>query len=232
MTLALENPRRREMAHTRARARRVELLGVPSFIVLDDVSWDLYEDLLKETEHQPVRITYDQGRLVLMAPTSPVHEVPKGLLGRFVETCAEELNVPIKSVGSATWKRKDLGMGLESDECYFIQHEAQVRNKKTWNLRRDPPPDLAIEIEITNHPANRAQIYEALGVGELWRCDGRRVSFFKLGADGRYSPISSSQAMPSITSNAINHFLAMVGKTDDTTITRAFREWVGKHGNP
>ena len=44
------------------------------------------------------------------------------------------------------------------------------------DLKRDPPPDLAVEIDITRHPLDRPSIDEALGVGELWRYNGKRFA--------------------------------------------------------
>src|SRR5688500_14991742 len=81
---------------------------------LDNVSWELYELLLRDVDHQNVRITYDQGRMVLMSPL-PRHDKVKTLLGRFIEMASLERDVPISSFGSTTWKRQDVGKGLEAD---------------------------------------------------------------------------------------------------------------------
>ena len=107
----------------------------PEPIVLEDVSWDTYESLLRDLEHSPqnLRVTYDRGRMVVRSPL-PKHEKWKFLLGRFVEAIADEKNIPISTFGSTTWKRRDKRRGLEADECFYIQHEPQMRGKLDLDL--------------------------------------------------------------------------------------------------
>lgn len=91
------------------------LIQNPNRVLLRNISWQTYQDLLKDLEEQSrIRLTYDQGLLEIMAP-SPPHENYKKVLGRFVETLTEELNVEIKSLGSPTCNREDLARGLEPD---------------------------------------------------------------------------------------------------------------------
>jgi Uma2 family endonuclease len=196
-------------------------------VVLNDVTWERYEQLRDETDAagSHVRITYDQGRMALMSPL-PSHEKVKTMTGGFIELAAVELDIPCARLGSTTWKRRDLRKGLEADECYYVQHEAQVRNKTKFDLTRDPPPDLAIEVDITHHPLDRPSIYGALGVNELWRYDGRQMHFLKLGEDGRYHPIEASEAFPVLTPAVINRFIAMIGTVGDTQLMREFRDWL------
>jgi Uma2 family endonuclease len=37
-------------------------------IVLDDVSWELYEHLLREIGDRPIRVTYCDGSIEIMSP--------------------------------------------------------------------------------------------------------------------------------------------------------------------
>jgi Uma2 family endonuclease len=196
-------------------------------VVLDDVTWERYEQLRDETDAagSHVRITYDQGRMALMSPL-PIHEKVKNMAGRLIELTAVELDIPCACLGSTTWKRRDLRKGLEADECYYVQHEAQVRDKTRFDLTRDPPPDLAIEVDITHHPLDRPSIYGALGVNELWRYDGRVMHFLKLGEDRRYHPIETSEAFPVLTPEVINRFIGMIGTVGDTQLMREFRDWL------
>jgi Uma2 family endonuclease len=41
--------------------------------------------------------------------------------------------------------------GVEPDECYYINNEATVRGRSKLDFETDPPPDLAIEIDLTSH---------------------------------------------------------------------------------
>ena len=58
-----------------------------------------------------------------------------------------------------------MSQGIEPDNCFYIQNEAAIRGKNRLDLTIDPPPDLALEIDVTSrtHP----NIYEALRVPEL-----------------------------------------------------------------
>ncbi|MEO8892528.1 MAG: Uma2 family endonuclease, partial [Coleofasciculaceae cyanobacterium] len=70
--------------------------------------------------------------------------------------------------------------GKEPDSCYYIQNEAQVRGKIELDFTVDPPPDLALEIDITSSSINQLEIYADLGIPEVWRYDGRTIHFYQL----------------------------------------------------
>jgi len=127
-------------------------------VVLKNISWQTYESLVNELAQQRgIRLTYDRGTLEIMTP-SALHEGNKQILGRFVETVTEELNVEIRSLGSLTCRREDLERGLEPDQCYYIENEKMVRSLNQINLNQDPPPDLVIEIDITSSSINRPRL--------------------------------------------------------------------------
>src|SRR4051812_17622495 len=116
--------------------------------VLYGVGWEGYQTLLKLVGDRPIRLTYDRGDLELMSPLTP-HERFKSLLGRMVEAITEELDIPVISAGSMTFNREDVDRGLEPDECFYPANAGRVRDPDHIDLNGDPPPDLAIEIEIT-----------------------------------------------------------------------------------
>ena len=180
--------------------------------------------LVEELSEQHIYINYDNGEMELMPPL-PVHERWKKVLARLVEALAEELNTPLGMLGSTTFRRQDLAKGLEPDECYYIQHEAELRGKLEIDLAHDPPPDLAIEIDITHSSLDREAIYAGLGVPEVWRFQGHKLTFLRLGPRG-YAPIRRSLAFPFLTSAALQRFLDSWGTTDDITLMRRFRHWV------
>jgi Uma2 family endonuclease len=202
-------------------ARDTAGTSAPQWFALENISWGTYELLARDLAGQHVRITYDDGRVVLMSP-SPIHELIKGLIGRLIETAAFTRNLAVQPLGSTTWKRKDLSKALEADECYYVQNEARVRELTEFDLSRDPPPDLAIEIEATHHPLDRTSIYAKLGVNEVLRHDGERVEFLKLGPDGRYAPIGHSEAFPFLTPAIIDEHVAMLGEVGHTGIAQRF----------
>jgi Uma2 family endonuclease len=174
---------------------RVGSAGADRRFVIHNVSWRLYETLLDQLGDHAPRMTYDRGDLELMSPSAS-HETFKRMLGRLIEMMTYQLGIAIRSGVSTTFKRKDLLRGLEPDECHWIAHEQDVRAKKKIDLARDPPPDLAIELDISRSSLDRDSIYVALGVPEIWRFDGRRLRVHVRQASGRYRTTRTSAAFP------------------------------------
>jgi Uma2 family endonuclease len=168
----------------------------PPRFVLHDVSWSGYEQIGDALRDRPaLRLTYDRGSLELMT-TSQRHERGKKLLGRLVETLAEECDLAVLPAGSMTFRREDLRRGLEPDESYWIAHQQEMQAREDWDPSADPPPDLVIEIEITRSALPRMGIYAALGVPEVWRYDGGRLEICLLTSDGTYRTSSTSPTFP------------------------------------
>lgn len=194
-------------------------------VLLRNISWQTYQSLLKDFEQQPgMRLTYDRGLLEIMMPLAP-HETSKKLLGRLVETLTEELEIEIRSLGSLTCDREDLARGLEPDQCYYIQNEAAVRNRERIDLTQDPPPDLAIEVDITSSSIDQLAIYAALGVPEVWRYDGQTLTMYHLEA-GVYECHDRSLSLPQLTASKVMQLLALSQTMGETSLVRQFRQWV------
>jgi Uma2 family endonuclease len=192
------------------------------------VSWEGYLHLAKAFAGRHVRMTYDRGELELMT-VSFGHDGDKSLLARFVEVVTEEMAIDIRSGGSTTLNREDLERGLEGDECWWIQHEAQVRTLREIDLNKDPPPDLALEVEITRSLLKRMPIYAALRVPEVWRWDGRVLTVCLLQDDGTYAVSSTSLSLPFLPVAELGRFIQMLRTISETRVIRAFREWVREH---
>ncbi|CCQ50677.1 Uma2 family endonuclease [Crocosphaera watsonii] len=193
-------------------------------VILNNIRWETYQYLVQDSEEQPnKRLTYDRGILEIMTPL-PEHEVYKKLIDRFVLVMVEEMNKEMRSLGSCTWSCQDLKQGLEPDECYYINHEEAVRGKLNIDLNFDPPPDLAIEIDITSSSLNRMSIYEALGVAEVWRFDGQFLSIYQL-VDGIYQMSDKSGVFPFIKGEDIMRFLQQL-EGGEMALIKAFRTWV------
>jgi Uma2 family endonuclease len=196
--------------------------------VLEDASWELYEKLLHDIGDRPIRVTYDDGRMEIMSPL-PEHERPKKLIGWMIEMLALELNRPMVCLGSTTFRRKDKAKGLEPDECYYFRDEAKMRGRKRLDLRKDPPPELVVEIDVTSRSVPREPIYAALGVPEIWRFDGLRLHCLHL-VDGEYRHRKRSLAFPFLEPTRLQPFIDELTEKDDTTILRQFVAWVRKQG--
>ncbi|MEA2735710.1 MAG: hypothetical protein QOE14_2161 [Humisphaera sp.] len=196
-------------------------------VVINNATWSLYQRLLKVVGEQNLRLTFDEGVLEIMSPL-PEHEKVKKVFARLLETMSMELNIPISSYGSTTFKRKSLQKGLEPDECYYVQNEREMRNRKRIDLKRDPPPDLVLEVDISYHTVDKRRVYAAMGVPELWSYDGGKLECLHL-KRGKYEPRENSIAFPFLRASEMQRFLKMVESTDETSVARAWRDWVRKN---
>jgi len=194
-------------------------------VVLCNISWSTYEAIVAENDNPGRRFTYDRGMLEILSP-SRHHERLKKLIGRMIETLTEELGIPISSAGSTTWKNQTRQQGLEPDECYYIANEVRVRGRDEIDLAVDPPPDLAVEVDITSDWIDKLPIYAGLGVPEVWRYDGKALHVEQLQPDGTYARQTQSSAFPFLRLAEIARFLDQRDATDETTWIRSFREWV------
>ncbi|WP_373526224.1 Uma2 family endonuclease [Nostoc sp.] len=193
--------------------------------VLHNISWETFEALLRDTgEDRGSRFAYDCGVLEIMTPFFE-HENPKSNFGNFIIALAEELGIEIRRAGSTTLKRKISKRGIEPDTCYYIQNELAIRGKQTLDLENDPPPDLAIEIDITSSSVNKLGIYSALGVTELWRYDGQNLKFYQL-IEGQYVESKFSIAFPIVSVSDISRFIQQSKSIGEIALLKSFRTWV------
>jgi Uma2 family endonuclease len=198
---------------------------VPDHILLHGISWELYEQLRDIPDNWGKSMTYDQGDLEIMSPSARREDFAY-LLGRMLETFTEELNIPIRGLRSTTWKDPRREFGLEADECYYVQNEARVRHLEEFDLARDPPPDLVIEVEATRPAIGKLPLYAKLGVPEVWRCTKGMLGIFLLAEDGQYVASEKSLNIPLLDPAELNRFLQTRAATDETTWIRSFRAWV------
>jgi len=192
---------------------------------LKGVQWKTYQALLYDlAEDSSKKLAYDQGFLEIMTPL-PEHEAYKGFLGRLVWTTTEVLGLEVASFGSTTLSRENLQRGIEPDECFYIQNEALVRGKTSFDFTVDPVPDLAIEVDITSSSLNRLGIYAALEVAEVWRFNGEILLIYCL-KDGAYEVQERSQVLPILSKDIILDFLKRRGEMGENALLREFRQWL------
>ena len=203
-------------------------LGEERFL-LTDVSWGFYLKLCDEFDGRNLRASYDRGNLELMITKSP-HEFYKTLLGKLIEQIVFELDIPVRSGGSMTFQREDLERGFEPDESWWIEHEREVRGQAEFDFQKDPPPDLAVEVEITSSLVDRIGLYASLGIRELWRFDGQTLRFCRLQESGQYDDSQQSHAFPFLAPVDLMPFLKLDNEVDETTQMKRFVAWIREQG--
>ena len=193
--------------------------------ILSEVSCEEYQALLNAVgEASHLRLSYDNGRLQIMS-LSPTHERIAGLLPPLILVLAEECQLNYLSLRSTTFQKHGQGKGTELDDCYYFKNFRLISGKKQIDLSVDPPPDLAIEIDITSPSLKKFSIYAAIGVAELWRHTGDEVFFYRLD-EGEYSEIAHSEHFPFLGPEDLFSFLNL-GETEGAIVmVREFRKWI------
>ena len=205
-----------------------ELAG--SHLILHDISWETYEQLLEIfAERSTPRMTHYQGTLELMVPL-PEHERYSWTMGRLIVALSEEIGIEIIGLKSSTWRPEPKKAGNEADECFYIQNEALMRGKLTIDLKNDPPPDLAVEMDLTSSSINEMAVYAELKVPEVWIWKKGKLIINILNDTG-YVESETSLAFASFPVKELAQFMHLDSEKGENARIREFREWVRSHLN-
>ncbi len=194
--------------------------------VIHGLDWEAYDKILDAIGDRHIFVTYDRGSLEFMSPSS-FHEVCKVWLRRLPEIAAEEAKLKYWCFGSTTLRRMDLDQGLEPDECYYF-HRCPPITTTHLDLNANPPPDLALEVDITRSSLDRHGIYAALGISELWRFNGTSLEFYSRNDAGGYDAVERSPTFPWLNPAEVIELLRQKVMLDQITLNRTIRALVRK----
>ncbi len=194
-------------------------------VVFNYISWQQFENLLIDLgDRRAARVAYNRGMLEIMTPL-PEHEYYKEVIGDLIKDIADELDLDYESLGSTTWKLESRLAGIESDNCFYFQNEALIRGKLDFDLDRDPPPDLALEIDLTSKSIPRFPIYARLGVPEIWCYDDGRLTIYTL-QNEHYLEVENSLIFPNLPIREIPNLIEQNRDKGRRSIRQAVRTWV------
>jgi Uma2 family endonuclease len=194
-------------------------------VIFHGVSWDEYEELLAQVgEAAGLRISYDDGILKVMT-LSAEHEKYTRFIENLVGAIRLRLRIEILSFGSATMKKSKRRKGNEPDCCFYVQTAAVLGNKIKLDFAIDPPPDIAVEIDVHHDLKEKFTIYAALGVPEIWRFDGQKL-FIHLWQEDRYVEDETSRALTMLTSSVLTEYLRRMREDGEFKAIIAFDEWL------
>ena len=201
------------------------VLNAGGAAVLHEIPWKLYRRLRKMNANYNIRMTYDRGELEIMSP-SPLHEGIDRLLARMIGVWSLTHKIPIRSCGKMTVSKSALKKGFEPDDCYYVQNEPEMWNKKKISFKTDPPPDLAIEVEVTRKLLNKTEIYAAFRVPELWCCNGNTIKILELSKEGEYVPRETSICFPGFPIAKAEEIVRQVAAAHETELVCSFQDWI------
>ncbi len=221
------------VAHVPSLEEIYRLTDVPERrVMFRGVDWAFYEDLVDSIpEERNLHVDYDGKDLEIMS-LGRRHGKRSNLLGQFVEVVSQEFSIPYSSLEDTTWKRPETMRGLQSDKCYYFLPEklaadAEALGRDSDDIADYPNPDLAIEVDISRPQVDRAGIYAALRVTEVWRLDVNEIIVERLTSDGTYAAVDSSGFLP-VNSMEIRRWIVEEDPTDESAWARRLRAEVKK----
>ncbi|PYS50033.1 MAG: hypothetical protein DMG13_22125 [Acidobacteria bacterium] len=201
----------------------IDHLPEGTILIFPEVSWEQYEGLLEDLVNRPgLRVSYDDGRLEIVSPL-PEHEDYKDFVSHAVRAISDELGIELEPRGSSAWKRRIFRKGAEPDTCFYVANAHRIIGKPKIDLESDPPPDIGVEIDMTNESLSKFPIYAALGVPEIWRYDGKRFQMYQLEGD-TYTETGASRFFPNLSCPMLANALELSKTQGHTQALRKFRQ--------
>ena len=200
-------------------------------VVLHNIGWEQFERLLTDLgDSRAARVAYNNGTLEIMTPL-PEHEHFKETISDAVKDIADELDIDYESYGATTWRQQLKMAGVEPDNCFYFQNEPSVRGRLGQDLSQgDPPPDVALEIDITNKSLDRFPIYARLGVPEIWCYDSGSFKLYHL-RNGEYIETGHSLALPQLDLKALPDLIEAYRSEGRRALRKAVRQWAKEQNN-
>lgn len=196
-------------------------------VTFHNVSWEEYEELLTQVgEPAGLRLSFDKGTLCAMT-LSAQHEKYVRFTERLVTAISLRLRLKILGFGSATMRKRPERVGKEPDACFYVQSADRLGPRIQLDFAVDPPPDLAVEIDIHHDSLDKFPIYVELGVPEIWRYDGRALTIYHLQRK-RYVKRETSLALPLLTNKLLTEYLNRLQSEDEFQVLLAFDAWLAQ----
>ena len=197
---------------------------------LRGVSWDEYVALRDKPENEHVKMTFDGpagGLLEIEMPQGKRHESVSYLVGLLVAAFCEEREIDMQGIGSISLRRRDLDRGADCDESFYVSSYAAMhgRDGNVLDLAgSDLPPDLVVEIDVTNPGVSKLPIYAAIGVAEVWVWEDEILVARRLIEAGGYDIVEGSVELPGFPLAVVAALIARRAEQPARRLTREFRQ--------
>lgn len=154
-------------------------------------SWEDYQRLLDRRQERPLpRIKYRSGEILCMSPMPKHGREANGLADVAKEILAyQELDyvgfTPITMTLPCT-------SGIEPDYCFYVENHSAIVGKDRINWQIDPPPDWAIEVDVTSYTDIADYLPYAIPEVWLWK---NQLIIYQFAA-GQYIQQPTSRYLP------------------------------------
>lgn len=136
-------------------------------LILRCRTWEDYENLLTRRQDKAgLRIKYSSltGEIRVISPL-PGHGKNVDMLADFVKAMLRNSYKGWEAFTPITLKYSNQ-QGAEPDYCFYIENRHRILGKERIDLQNDPPPDLAIEVDLTS--TTKPEDYQIIAPVELW----------------------------------------------------------------
>ena len=177
--------------------------------MITGVSWENYQVLLDNLgDNRQYRVTYLDGVIELVSP-SRSHELYKTIIGSLLEAYFQENRIRYFPLGSTTFRKPVKKGGTEPEESYCIGTEKEL-------------PDLAIEIIVTSGGVDKLEVYQILGIKEIWFFKNNQFEVYILQGEN-YQQSLESELLPNLDVSMLAEYAIA---PDPLQAVLAFRERV------
>lgn len=151
-----------------------------------------YEEILQRLGDRSIpRLRFRDNHILLMSPL-PQHGNEIDVISDLIKVLLRHQRRDWQSFHPITL-RYGKEPGLEPDACFYIENYQAILGKLKLDMSIDPPPDLAIEIDVTSF--TRIEDYIPLAIPEVWiyKTNELRIYCF---TDNRYVETNTSLIFP------------------------------------
>jgi Uma2 family endonuclease len=189
----------------------------PGSVLRFPATWEEYQQLAQQRGDGSIpRMKYRNGEVLLMAPM-PAHGRDASLLSDVAKVLLDHDGREYDAFTPITMDIPEES-GIEPDFCFYIDNWQAVSGKQRINWQQDPPPDLAIEVDVTSY--SDINDYLPYKVPELWLWKKQSLKIYQFQA-GEYVLQTHSRYFPEIDITAIAQ--TVVKETYDRNSSFAIR---------
>lgn len=180
-----------------------------------------YEQLLIQLGDRAIpRIRFRDNHIILMSPL-PEHGKEIDVIADLAKTILRHQDRDYDSFHPITL-RYAKQPGLEPDACFYIENYQAILGKRRLDLSIDPPPDLAIEIDVTSF--TRIEDYIPLAIPEVWiyKADELHIYLF---ANNGYEESDTSLIFPNfLVKEIISQYVSRAWQVGASVALREFTQ--------
>lgn len=180
-----------------------------------------YEHLLKQLGDRSIpRIRFRDNHILLMSPL-PEHANEIDIISDLIKALLRYQEKDWQSFHPITL-RYGKKPGLEPDACFYIDNYQAILGKRKLDMSIDPPPDLAIEIDVTSF--TDIKDYIALAIPEVWIYKTNELHIYHF-TENHYIETNNSFIFPDFSvKDIVPHYVDRAWQVGSSVALREFND--------